>query len=193
MALSLQDAAGIYREALRVTVRQNALLYMSEGAFLAVAGILAIFYPLVTSAAIAVPLGWLLILSAVLQALVLYGLRSMPHFGFQLLSVVVAFLVGFLILRDPQQLQVVVLLVTMFLMLHGVSRLAFGFGIRPFSGWYWVAASGALGVVFALVLLNLLPDPPGWLVGLLVGAELVADGAAIALLGWAGRQEPVRA
>jgi len=185
MAYSLQSAAEIYREALRETVHRNALLYLSEGALLAVTGLLAIVYPLFSAAGLAVPLGWLLIVTAVLQAIALYSLRSMPHFGFQLLSVVLAVLIGVLMLRDPQQArQTIILLLIVYLMLQGVSRLIFGLGIRPLRHWEWVTGSGLLGIALSLVLLTNLPEPPTWLVGLLVGIELIGEGAAIALLAW---------
>ena len=64
MAYSLEAAAEIYREALRDRVRRYALLYICEGVLLALAGVLAVIYPLVSSAAIGVPLGWLLIATA---------------------------------------------------------------------------------------------------------------------------------
>jgi uncharacterized membrane protein HdeD (DUF308 family) len=189
MAYSLEAAAEIYREALRQTVQRNALLYVSEGALLAAAGLLAIIYPLLTTEAIAIPLGWLLIAIAVVQGIVLYGLRSMPHFGFQMLSVILALLLGFLMLRDPQQArQVIILLVIIFLMLQGVSRLIFGFSIRPFRHWEWVMGAGALGILLSLVLLFNLPEPATWLVGLLVGIELIGEGAAIAMLAWDRKQ-----
>jgi uncharacterized membrane protein HdeD (DUF308 family) len=189
MAYSLQAAAEIYREAMRDTVHKHAVLYVSEGALLAIAGLLAIIYPLFSVASIAVPLGWLLIITAMLQAIVLYRMRSMPHFGFQLLSVTLALLIGVLMLRDPQQArQTIVLLVIIFLMLQGVSRLIFGVSIRPLSHWQWVAGSGALGIVLSLVLLAMLPEPQTWVVGLLVGVELIGEGAAIAMLAWERRQ-----
>ena len=73
-------------------------------------------------------------------------------------------------------------------MLQGVSRLTFGVSIRPLSHWQWVAGSGALGIVLSLVLLAMLPEPQTWVVGLLVGVELIGEGAAIAMLAWERRQ-----
>jgi len=154
---------------------------------LAIAGVLAIVYPLVASPMVAVPLGWLLIATAAIQAIILFGLRSLPHFGFQLISVAVTLLVALLLLRDPQQArQAITLLVLTFLVLQGVSRLAFGLSIRPFPNWQWVAASGVLGIALSVALLLSLPDPATWLVGLLVGIELIGEGAAIAFLAWPG-------
>jgi uncharacterized membrane protein HdeD (DUF308 family) len=186
---SLETAAEIYRDALRQTVERNSLLYVSEGALLTVIGLLAIVYPLFSAPSIAVTLGWLLIVTAALQGIVLYGMRSMPHFAFQLLSVILALFIGVLMLRDPQQArQTIILLLTVFLMLQGVSRLIFGLSIRPFRHWQWVTGSGALGVLLSLVLVLNLPEPPTWLVGLLVGVELIGEGAAIAFLAWNRKQ-----
>lgn len=186
-AYSLDAAAEIYREALRDRVKRHALLYVTEGVLLAIAGVFAIVYPLVTSAMVAVPLGWLLIAAAAIQAIILFGLRSLPHFGFQLISVAVTLLVALLLLRDPQQArQAITLLVLTFLVLQGVSRLVFGLSIRPFPNWQWVAASGVLGICLSVILLLSLPDPATWLVGLLVGTQLIGEGAAIAFLAWPG-------
>ena len=189
MGYSLESAAEIYREAMQETVHKHAVLYVGEGALLAIIGLLAIICPLFSVASIAIPLGWLLIITAALQAVVLYRMRSMPHFGFQLLSVTMAALIGVLMLRDPQQARAtIIVLVIIFLMLQGVSRLIFGLSIRPFRHWEWVAGSGTLGIALSLVLLAMLPEPRTWVVGLLVGIELIAGGTAIAMLAWERKQ-----
>jgi Uncharacterized conserved protein len=185
MAYSLSTAAEVYRHALQENVKRFALLYVSEGVLLAVIGLLAIIYSLATSSGLAVPLGWLLIIVAVLQAVLFFGMRSLPHVGFQLICVPVTLLIGFLLLRDPLQArQTLVLLAVVFLMLQGVSRLTFALSIRPFPRWEGLMASGVLGIVLAFVLVGSLPDPANWLVGLLVGIELVAEGSALTVLAW---------
>ena len=64
MAMSLNAAAEAFREAIRETVKRYALWYLVEGVLLVVAGALAIIYPVITSAAVVVFLGWLLSSSA---------------------------------------------------------------------------------------------------------------------------------
>ena len=80
MAMSLDAAAEAFREAIRETVKRYALWYLIEGVLLVVAGILAIVYPVISTAAVVVLLGWLLIISGVLQGLSLIGARHVPHF-----------------------------------------------------------------------------------------------------------------
>lgn len=189
MAYSLNAASEIYRQALQDNVKRFALLYAGEGVLFVVVGLLAIIYSFATSSGLAVPLGWLLIIISALQAAILFGMRSLPHAGFQLISALITLLIGFLLLRDPQQArQTIVLLAVVFLMLQGVSRLTFGLSIRPFPGWHWVMGSGVLGILLSLVLVGSLPEPANWLVGLLVGIELIGEGTALALLAWPSRK-----
>ena len=68
------------------------------------AGILAIIYPVISSAAVVILLGWLLIISGIVQGLSLISARHVPHFWLQLISVIFAnlpvtalWLVGFLL------------------------------------------------------------------------------------------------
>jgi len=184
-SISLEQAAEAYRAAMHQAVRKYALVYIAEAILLIIAGLLAILYPLVSGAAIAVPLGWLLIATAVLQAIALFGTRQMPHSSMQLMSIVIALLVGVLLLRNPAQArEVITLMVIVYLMVQGVARVSFGLAIRPFENWLWVVLSGALGVALSLLLLISLPEPPVWLIALFVGLELIGEGGAMLALGW---------
>ena len=189
MAASLQEAAEVFREAMRETVKRYALWYLVQGVLLVVAGFLAIIYPVVSSVAVIVLLGWLLIISGVLQAFSLIGARHVPHFWLQLTSVILAVLVGFLFLRDPAQgLLTIALLLIVFFMIEGISKIVFALTIRPFPNWGWVFASGLVGIVLALVLWANLPVTALWLIGFLLGIKLISVGAAIAYLAWRVRR-----
>ncbi len=112
------------------------------------AGILAIIYPVFSSAAVIVLLGWLLIISGLLQGLSLIGARHVPHFWLQLISVILALLIGFLFLRDPAQgMMTITLLLIVFFMIEGISKVVFALTIRPFPNWGWVLASGLVGIL----------------------------------------------
>mgnify|MGYP001135586465 CR=1 FL=1 len=185
MSMSLDLAAEVFREAMRETVKRYSLWYLVEGVLLIVAGFLAIIYPVISSAAVIVLLGWLLIASGVLQGLSLIGARQVPHFWLQLISVILAILIGFLFLRDPTQgLMTLALLLIIFFMMEGMSKVVFALTIRPFPNWGWVLASGLVGIVLALILWASLPVTAVWLIGVLLGINLISIGAAIAYLAW---------
>ena len=57
MALSLDAAAEVFREAMRDTVKRYSPWYLIQGVLLIAAGILAIIYPVLSSAAVIVLLG----------------------------------------------------------------------------------------------------------------------------------------
>jgi uncharacterized membrane protein HdeD (DUF308 family) len=187
--MSLEAAAQAYREAIRQTVKRYSLWYLIEGVLLVVAGILAIVYPVVSSAAAVVLLGWLLIVSGVLQAISLIGAGRVPHFWLQLISVILAVLVGLLFLRDPAQgMLTITLLLIVFFMIEGISKVVFSLTIRPFPNWGGVLASGLIGILLSVILWANLPVTAVWLIGLLLGIELISVGAAMSYLAWHVRQ-----
>jgi uncharacterized membrane protein HdeD (DUF308 family) len=189
MTMSLDAAAEVFREAMRETVKRYSLWYLFEGVLLVVAGILAVIYSVISSVAVVVLLGWLLIASGVLQGLSLVGARHVPHFWLQLISVILAILIGFLFLRDPAQgMTTLALLLIVFFMMEGISKVVFALTIRPFPNWGWVLASGLIGVLLALILWASLPATAMWLIGVLLGINLISIGAAIAYLAWHVRQ-----
>ena len=190
MAMSLDTAAEVFREAMRQTVRRYSLWYLVQGVLLMAAGFLAIIYPVISSAAVIVLLGWLLIISGILQGFSLISARHVPHFWLQLISVVLAILIGILFLRDPEQgLLTVTLLLIVFLMIEGISKVVFALTIRPFPNWGWMLGSGMIGILLSVLLWANMPVTAVWLIGLLLGIELISIGAATAYLAWHIRRE----
>jgi uncharacterized membrane protein HdeD (DUF308 family) len=186
--MPLEAAAEAFREAMRQTVRRSSLWYFVEGILLVAAGSLAIIYPVISSEAVVFLLGWLLIISGILQGLTLVGTRHVPHFWLQLISVILAVLIGLLFLRDPKQgLPTIALLLIVFFMIDGISKIVFALTIRPMPNWGWVLSSGLLGILLSLVLWAALPVTAVWLVGLLLGIELISVGGAIAFIAWGAR------
>src|SRR5215218_2811580 len=101
MSMSLEAAAEVMREAMRETVKRHSLWYLIQSALMIAAGVLALVFPALSSLAVVFYLGWLLIISGVLQAISLMGARQVPHFWIQLLSVALFMVVCCLFLRNP--------------------------------------------------------------------------------------------
>jgi uncharacterized membrane protein HdeD (DUF308 family) len=189
MSMSLEAAAQAYREAMRQTVKRYSLWYLFEGVLLVVAGVLAIVFPVVSSTAVVVLLGWLLIVSGILQGISLIGAGHVPHFWLQLISVILAVLVGLLFLRDPAQgMLTITLLLIVFFMIEGISKVVFSLTIRPFPNWGGILGSGLVGILLSVILWANLPVTAVWLIGLLLGIELISVGAAMAYLAWTVRE-----
>ncbi len=189
MTMSLESAAQAMREAMRETVKRHSLWYLIQGALMVLGGVLALIYPIVSSVAVVLFLGWLLIISGVVQGISLIGAQNVPHFWLQLISVVLSVIVGMLFIRQPGEgLLAITLLLIVFFMVEGISKLVFALTIRPFPNWGWVLASGVIGILLSLFLWASLPVTAIWLLGVLLGIHLICEGAALGYLSWQVRQ-----
>jgi hypothetical protein len=73
MTMSLEAAAQAMREAMRETVKRHSLWYLIRGALMVLGGALALVYPIVSSVAVVLFLGWVLIISGMVQGISLIG------------------------------------------------------------------------------------------------------------------------
>jgi uncharacterized membrane protein HdeD (DUF308 family) len=185
MAMTMAQASAAMREAMRETVKRYSLWYLLEGVLLVIAGIVALVYPHVASVTLVFLLGWILIISGVLQGLGLIGAKDVPHFWLQLVSAVLAILIGVLLLRNPDAgLLIMTLLLIVFFVVEGISKIIFALNIRPFTGWLWVMLSGVIGLLLGAYLWVNMPLSSEWVLGVLLGIQLICEGAALAFLAW---------
>src|SRR5215475_2539461 len=189
MSMSLEAAAQAMRDAMRETVKRHSLWYLMQGILMVLGGILAVIYPIVSSVAVVLFLGWVLIISGIVQGVSLIGAQHVPHFWLQLVSVVLSVIVGVLFIRHPGEgLLTLTLLLIVFFMVEGISKLIFALTIRPFPNWGWVLASGIIGILLSFYLWANLPVTAVWLLGVLIGIQLICEGAALGYLAWQVRQ-----
>jgi uncharacterized membrane protein HdeD (DUF308 family) len=187
--ISLESAAQVMREAMRQTVKRHSLWYLIQGGLMVLAGIVAFVYPLFSSLAVVVILGWLLIISGLAQGISLIGARNVPHFWLQLLSVVLSVIIGLMFLLNPGQgLFTLTMLLIVYFMVEGISKVIFALTIRPLTNWTWVLVSGLIGILVAVYLWSSLPVTAVWLLGFLLGLLLISEGAALGYLAWQVRK-----
>ena len=137
MTMSIEAAAQALREATRETVRRYSIWYLIQGVLMVIAGIVALIYPFVSSVALVLFLGWILIISGIVQGISLIGAQNVPNFWLQLVSAVLSIIVGVLFLRRPGEAVVTLaLLLIVFFMVEGLvpSRVVLGFGCDAISG-----------------------------------------------------------
>ena len=188
-SMSVESASQVIREAMRDKIKQHSFWYIVQSGLMILAGILALIFPVISSFAIVLFLGWLLIFSGILQAISLIDARHVPHFWLQLVSVVLSVLVGILFLRNPGAgLLTLTLLLIVFFMVEGISKVIFSLTIRPFPNWGWVLASGVISILLAFYLWANTPVTAIWLLGVLLGIELICEGAALGRMAWHARK-----
>ena len=180
MEQTLSELSHQMREALRRTVRRYSVFYLVQGILMIVLGAIALIFPLVAAIGLVVTLGWLLILHGLLQIIGVIGAREVPYFWLQLVSAVLAGVVGILLLSRPIEGALVLsLLLIVFLAASGMARVVFALTIRPLPSWGWLLLSGIVGILLAFVLWSILPDVADWLLGIVLGIQFIAEGAAL--------------
>ena len=185
MSMSLEAAAEVLREAMRETVRRHWIWYLLQGGLMIVAGVLALIYPVFASETVIALLGWVLIVSGLVQGLGLIGAQHVPNFWLQLVSVGLSVVVGILFLSNPEDgLTTVTFLLIVYFVVEGISKVIFALTIRPFPNWGWVLGSGVLSIGIAFVLYASMTAFSVWFLGLLLGIQLIAEGAALGYLAW---------
>jgi uncharacterized membrane protein HdeD (DUF308 family) len=133
MAMTLDEAAAVMREAMRETVRKYSVWYLLQGGLMVVAGVVALLYPFFASTAIVLMLGWLLIFAGIVQGIGLIGAGNVPHYWLQLISAVIAIVIGVLMLRQPDSgLMIITALLIVYFMVEGIAKVIFALTIRPF-------------------------------------------------------------
>jgi uncharacterized membrane protein HdeD (DUF308 family) len=101
-----------------------------------IAGIAALLYPFVSSVALVLFLGWILIISGIIQGISLVGAQNAPNFWLQLVSAVLSIIVGVLFLRRPgEAAATLALLLIVFFMVEGFAKIVFSLTIRPLPNW----------------------------------------------------------
>jgi uncharacterized membrane protein HdeD (DUF308 family) len=185
MAMTMAQASAAMREAMRETIKRYSTWYLLEGVLLIVAGVVALIWPYVASVALIFLLGWILIVSGVLQGIGLIGAKDVPHFWLQLVSAVLAILIGILLLRNPDAgLLIMTVLLIVYFFVEGISKVIFAMNIRPYTGWLWVLLSGVIGILLGAYLWSNMPVASDWVLGVLLGIQLIVEGAALAYLAW---------
>lgn len=187
--IDLASAAAIYNQAMRDSVGRNRFLYLLQAVLMVIGGVVAILFPVFASAAFVWFLGWILIASGIVQGLSLFGARNHPSFWLTLIPAVLAVVVGFLLLRNVAGgMLVISILLIVFFMIEGISKIVFALTIRPLANWFWVLASGVLALVLAVILWSSMPVTAMWLIGLLLGINLITEGIALAALVWTAKK-----
>ena len=156
MAMTMAQASAAMREAMRETVKRYSTWYLLEGIFLVIAGVIALVYPYLASVTLIFLIGWLLIISGVFRGISLIGAKDVPHFWWELVSVVLAIVIGVLLLRHPDAgLLIMTVLLIVYFIIEGISKVVFALNIRPFPGWGWLLASGVIGILLGACFLAL--------------------------------------
>jgi uncharacterized membrane protein HdeD (DUF308 family) len=178
------------RSRIREAVHHHWVLFLIEGIFLLVLGILAVLVPDVASLAATVIFGWILLLSGIVGLISTVRARHAPGLRWSLLSAIIGIAAGALLLGRPLLgvFSLTAVLIA-FLVLEGIVSVFYALEHRKgLSGhWGWMLASGCVDLLLAALIFSGLPGSAAWALGIILGVNMIFGGWALIAMALAGR------
>ena len=172
------------RRQIKDAIKTHSKMFMFEGVVLILFGLMAIALPVVSTLTIGLIVGAALLVGGVVQ--VVSSFKHSRESGFWLSLVVgaLAAIVGLLFLFDPSSgaLSLTLLLIALFLA-EGVTKIVAAIQMRDvLPNWGWTLVSGLVSVVLAGILWSGFPITAAWVLGLLVGINMVFFGVTLIVM-----------
>lgn len=154
-------------------------------------GTLAIIMPFAATLAVEMVFGVLFVIGGVAQLIQAFRSKGWKGFALQVLGGILALALGAILLFYPiQGVLTLTILLAAFFIAQGVVKIMAALRERPASGWGWLMFSGILGIVVGVIIWTALPEAAVWVLGLLVGIELIFSGWAMVMIAMAGKKGP---
>jgi uncharacterized membrane protein HdeD (DUF308 family) len=167
------------------TLRAHWRLYVLEGVVMIILGVLAIAYPVFTTLAVDLYLGWLFLFSGLFALIAMFSARQFPGFWWGLGTALLSVLVGAALILKPEEGVIsLTAVLTAFFVVEGAFQAAAAVSYReviPHS-WGWLLASGIADLALAAIIISGWPGTVGWTLGLLAGVSLLTSGWAIVIV-----------
>jgi uncharacterized membrane protein HdeD (DUF308 family) len=179
--------------ALTRSMHEHWGLFLAEGIILSLLGLAAIIVPPLAGLVTTIFLGWLFLIAGIVGLIATMRARQAPGFGWALLSALVALIAGLVLLWNPLQgLITLTYVLTAFFIIDGILLVVLAISHRrEFSGkWQWMMVNGVIDLVLAAIVISGMPGSLVWVLGLLVGIDMIFGGATLIAMALDARQRP---
>jgi uncharacterized membrane protein HdeD (DUF308 family) len=181
---SLNDAAASVAD----TIHRYRKRYIVAGAALIIGGLFSIAFPFIGTLAAAIFVGWVLVMSGVVELAHAFSVRGAPAIVLNAVAGLLSLGVGVLVLANPVAgAYSLTLFLAAFLAADGVVKILSATQIRSFPGWSWILVNGVSSLLLAAVLLWLLPEASLYALGILLGIDLLVGGSTLLLIASAAK------
>jgi uncharacterized membrane protein HdeD (DUF308 family) len=163
----------------RTTLTEDTRWPLKLAAFIAIAlGILALFSPLIAGLVVTLVLGANFLISGVLEAFAAFkSERWSGTIGLMLLAVI-SIVAGLIIFAHPLLgLTTLTLFAIAALFVAGIAKIFWAFKVNE--GRWFLVLSGILSILIAGMLYTNFPFSAAWALGVLVGVNLIVEGASL--------------
>jgi uncharacterized membrane protein HdeD (DUF308 family) len=163
--------------------------FVALGAALLLLGVFALGDAVAVTLISTMFIGAMLLVGGVFQAVHAFMVKTWSGFLLSMVGGIVYAVGGLLIMDEPVQGALVITLFLIFaLMIGGVLRIVVAARHREMNGWWLMVLSGLVSVLIGLLLYASLPWSGLWVLGTLIGVELVVQGVTWLMFGMALRR-----
>ncbi len=160
--------------------RFRSVLYFEAFLFILL-GCIAIAAPQFTTLGVEILVGALFGAAGIVQLIRLFQAKDAPGFWSSLFSAILNLVLGGLLLFYPiVGIVSLTYLLIVYFVLDGISKIYYGFQIKPREKWGWILFSGMLSIILAGLIFTGLPGSATWVIGLLLGINMLFFGIAVA-------------
>lgn len=164
-------------------LQQYRTAFIIESILLIILGIVAIILPFYATLSVELVIGWILLLGGVVQLYKSIKTIKEPGGAISLAAAIIYIAVGVLMLIYPLTgILTLTLLVGIFFLLEGIAKIAFSFELKPAQNWGWLLISGIIALLMSGIILWGWPETALWVIGLLVGINMVFFGFSLLAL-----------
>jgi uncharacterized membrane protein HdeD (DUF308 family) len=165
------------------TLRKYRIWFMLYGGFLVILGLAAIVLPHAATLATNFLVGWVLLAAGVFGLIAVFSAgREGSGFWWNLFTSVIYLVAGLaLLFRPVAGILTLTILLAAYLLAGGVAKLVVAFGYKSEipKAWGWVLFSGLVDLVLGFIIVSGLPGTATWVIGLMVGINLLMMGVAL--------------
>ena len=156
--------------------------FLILGMLLVICGIVAIAYPFISSVSVVIVIAMMLIIGGIAMVISAFWTGKWSAFLVQVLVGILYIAVGMMMTDAPLESQAVLtMFVAALLIVVGSFRIVAAFSLR-FPQWGWAAVNGVITVILGLVIYRHFPESSIWVLGILVGVEMILNGFSWVML-----------
>jgi uncharacterized membrane protein HdeD (DUF308 family) len=165
------------------TLKKFQTWFKIYGVVLIILGIASILLPVVASLATAIMVGWLLVAGGIFGLISDFSAGTKaPGFWWNLITAALYLLAGIVLLVNPvAAVLTLTIVLAAYLLATGVAKVVMAFHYKNVipRAWLWVLFSALVDIVLGVIIVAGLPGTALWVIGLMVGINLLFTGVAL--------------
>ena len=169
-------------------IKKASSCAMLFGILMIILGCMAVGSPLIAGGAVAIYVGIFLVVGGVFELVGALSGTSSKSRGWALLSGVLSLVCGvYLLARPLSALLALTLLLAIYFVLDGISRIILALQSKPEPGWGVCLFSGIVTLLLGFMIWRQWPVSGAWAIGVLFGIRMIFAGWSMLAVGSVGR------